>query len=202
MLRSKTLLLFLLKAIVIYGLLSAPFSYFDETYGKFYRKVATASFGKFRETGVVLFSEMKDPVMTHTNMANYLLVLPNGTYDTAAIDINTRILGYLPTILLIALVLASPVPWKRKLFALVTGLILVMLLILFKHWISLLWLSEQNPFLKLTHFTGLSKKILTFVNAFISTYSFTVPYFVVGIWLLVTFRVEDLKVIRQKTKKG
>jgi len=30
--------------------------------------------------------------------------------------------GYIPIILLISLVLASPVPWKRKLIALATGL--------------------------------------------------------------------------------
>ena len=201
MLRSRTLWLFLLKAIVIYGLLSAPLSMYDEAYGTFYRKVAGKCFGKFRETGFVRFFEMKDPAMTHTNMGNALLRLPDNTFDTAAIDINTRILGYLPTILLISLVLASPVPLKRKLFALAAGLILVMALIIFKHWISLLELSEDNPWLKLTQFTGMTKKIFVFTSSFISKSSFTVPYFVVGIWLLVTFRMEDLKAFTRKTGK-
>ena len=40
MLRSKTLLLFLLKAVLIYGFLSLPISAYDEAYGEFYRKVA------------------------------------------------------------------------------------------------------------------------------------------------------------------
>lgn len=201
MLSSKTLLLFLLKAAVLYGLLSAPISMFDEAYGNFYRKMAGNVFGKFRESGFVKFSEMEAPAMTHLNIGNYLLPLPDGSFDTAAVDINTRILGFLPTVLLISLVVASPVTWKRKLFALATGLVLVMLLVLFKQWIFLLDQCVQNDWLKLAEFTGFSKTIFTFTNKFISTSSFTVAYFVVVIWLLVTFRIEDLKQSLAKVKK-
>jgi hypothetical protein len=193
MLRSKTLLMFLLKALVFYTLLSLPISAYDEAYGNFYRKLSDQCFGHFRGSGFAKFNSMKDPAMTHVNVGNYALKLPDGSFDTAAIDINTRILGYIPTILFISLVLASPVPWKRRLVALGTGMILVMLLVIFKHWISLLWLCEENAWLKLTNFTGFSKTVLTFTNTFISSSSFTVPYFVVGIWLLVTFRLDDLK---------
>jgi hypothetical protein len=185
--------MFLLKASIIYGILSAPFPFYDQAYGDFYRKVADKCFGRFRGPGFAKFNEMKDPAMTHVNVGNYTMALPDGSFDTAAIDINTRYLGYLPTILLISLVLASPVPWKRRLIALAIGLSLVMLLILFKHWISLLWFCEQNVWLHLTDFTGTGKKVLSFANSFISASSFTIAYFVVGIWLLVTFRVDDLK---------
>jgi hypothetical protein len=193
MLRSKTLFWFLLKALIFYAIMSLPLSAYDEAYGDFYRKVADQCFGHFRETGFAKFKPMKDPAMTHVNVGNYALKLPDGSFDTAAIDINTRILGYIPTILFISLVLASPVPWKRRLIGLAIGIVPVMLLIIFKHWISILWLCEQNAWLKLTNFTGFSKTLLTFTNTFISTSSFTVPYFVVGIWLLVTFRLDDLK---------
>jgi hypothetical protein len=193
MFRSKTLLLFLVKVVIIYSLLSAPLSMYDKAYGDFYRKFASSWFGKFRGTGFVKFTEMKDPAMTHTNLGNYAIPLADGSFDTAAVDINTRILGYLPMVLLISLVLASPVPWRRKLLALPLGLILVMGLVLLKHWISLLWLCETTPWLKLTNFTGFSKTLLTFTNTFISSSSFTVAYFAVGIWLLVTFRLEDFK---------
>ena len=81
----------------------------------------------------------------------------------------------------------------------VVGLTLVMLLVMFKQWIALLWLSEENPWLELTHFTGTGKSILAFLNSFVSVSSSSVLYFVVAIWLLVTFRMEDFKV--QKVKK-
>ncbi len=193
MLHSKTLLMFLLKALLIYGALSAPFSFYDEAYGSFYRKVARIFFTKFRENGAVKFREWNEPAMTHINVGSYAVVNPNGTYHTTAANINTRYMGYIPTILLISLVLASPVPWKRRLVALVAGLSLVMLLIIFKQWIALLWLCEQNSWLHLTDFTKTGAKFLSSTNSIISASTSTVLYFVVAIWILVTFRVDDFK---------
>jgi hypothetical protein len=199
MLRSKTLLLFLLKAIIIYGLLSVPLSFYDDAYGTFYRKVSEIFFTRFGEKGFVKFREWKEPATTHVNVGSNALIRPDGSADTAAIDVNTRYLGYIPTILLIALVLASPVPWKRRLFALAAGLVLVTLLVMLKQWIALLWLCEQHPFLQLTNFTGTGKKLLTFANSFLSVTSSSVLYFVVAIWLVVTFRVDDFG-IKTETK--
>lgn len=193
MLRKKTLLLFLLKATVIYGLLAAPISVYDETYGKVYRKVAEVFFTKFRENGFTRFREWKEPAQTHVNLGNSTMIRPDGTSRVAFTDVNTRYLGYMPTILLISLVLASPVPWKRKLIALVAGLILVTLLVMFKQWIALLWLSEQSQWLQLTNFSGTTLKVFNFTNTIISDSASTVLYFVVAIWLLVTFRVGDFK---------
>ncbi len=201
MLRSKTLILFLLKALLIYGLLSAPLTFYDKSYGDFYRKVAGMFFSKFRDTGFVKFKEWKDPATTHVNLGNYALVRQDGTSKTAYVDINTRYLGYLPTILLISLVIASPVSWKRRLLALISGLVLVMMLVMFKQWIALLWLSHETPWLQLTNFTGTGKTVLTFLNTFISVSSSSVLYFVVAIWLLVTFRVEDFKTTKAQPDK-
>ncbi len=193
MLRTRTLLLFLLKATVIYALLAAPLSMYDEAYGKFYRNLAGKMVGRFHDSGFVRFTSMSKPEMTHLNIGNYKLALADGSFDTAAVDINTRILGYLPTVLLISLVLASPVPWRRKLLALPAGFILVMGLVLFKQYIFILDQCVKNPFLKLTDYSGFSKSLFDFTNTFINISSFTVPYFVVVIWLLVTFRISDLK---------
>jgi len=194
MLRSKTLLLFLLKALLIYGFLSLPLSFYDEAYGNFYRKIAGTTFEKFRGTGFVRFREGKEPSSTRVNIGNHELARrSDGAIKTAGIDINTRYLGYIPTILLISLVVASPVPWKRKLMALVAGLILVTLLVLFKQWISLLWRCDQNPWLQLTDFTDHGKKTLAYAYNFISVTSSSILYFVVAIWFLVTFRAADFK---------
>lgn len=200
MLQSKTLFLFLVKALLIYGILSAPFSFYDEAYGVFYRKVAGVFFTKFRDNGAVKFRAWNEPATTRVNVGSYAIVNPNGTFRTTAVNINTRYTGYIPTILLIALVLASPVPWKRRLVALVAGLTLVMLLIMFKQWIALLWLCEQTPWLQLTDFTKTGEKLLGFTNTVISVSAGTVLYFVVAIWILVTFRVEDFKMQKEQRK--
>jgi hypothetical protein len=198
MLRSKTLLLFLLKALLIYGLLSAPLTIYDKAYGQFFRKVAEVFFSKIRDNGFVKFKEWKEPSITHVNIGSFALVRPDGTSKTVTNDINTRYLGYIPTVLLIALVVASPVSWRRKLIALPIGLILVTLLVIFKEWISLLWLCDQHPWLQLTTFTDSGRNLLNFTYKFISVSSSSVLYFVVAIWLLVTFRVSDFKTQQEK----
>ena len=199
MLSNRTLLLFLLKAIILYGLLSAPFSVYDQGYGSFYRKLAGNIFGSFRGNGFVRFREWKEPATSHVNIGNVTQIKSDRTFHTAADNINTRYLGYIPTILIISLVLASPVRWKRKLIALPVGLILVTLLILFKQWIALLWMCDQNPWLNLTNFTGNGKTLLEFFNTAISVYSSTLLYFVVAVWILVTFRADDLRKITRIT---
>lgn len=192
MFKSKTLALFLLKAVVIYALLALPLSFYDQLYGDFYRKIAGSFFNTFRETGLVRFKEGAKPEITHINIGNKDLPRgPGGAIKTLPIDINTRYLGYLPTILLISLVVASPVPWKRKLIALALGLALVTLLILFKQYISLLWRCDQNPWLQLTDYGDKGKALLNSTYHFIAVTSSSVLYFVVAIWLLVTFRLDD-----------
>jgi len=194
MFSRKTLLLFLLKAVVIYGLLALPLTFYDQLYGDFYRKLAGSFFNTFRETGLVRFKEGVKPELTHINIGNRALPRgPGGAIKTLPIDINTRYLGYLPTILLIALVLASPVPWKRKLMALALGLVLVTLLVLFKQYISLLWRCDQNPWLQLTDYGEKGKSFLNGTYHFIAVTSSSVLYFVVAIWLLVTFRLDDFR---------
>ena len=97
MFSRKTLLLFLLKAVVIYGLLALPLTFYDQLYGDFYRKLAGSFFNTFRETGLVRFKEGVKPELTHINIGNRALPRgPGGAIKTLPIDINTRYLGYSP----------------------------------------------------------------------------------------------------------
>lgn len=202
MLRKKTLMLFLLIAVIIYGFLSVPLTVFDEAYGSFYRKVAGTWFSTFRETGFVQFHKIDDPAQSQVYIGNKTQIDAQGHFNSPLCYIGTRRLGYYPTILLISLVLASPVPWKRKLFALVTGLILLMLLIIFVLWIILLWNCEAAPWLQLTDFTSTGKKLLTFAyDFFVSSFN-ALSIFVVVIWLLVTFRVEDFRAMPTSAGKN
>ncbi len=198
MLRNKTLLLFLLKAAIFYALLSAPFSFYDKVYGKLYRQVAGYVFHHIRDNGFVMFRELDDPATTHVLIGSYALVRPDKTTETLERFVNTRYLGYIPTILLISLVLASPVPWKRMLIALAAGLLLVTLLVLFKQWIALLWHCENNKWLNLTNFTGARQHLFMFLYGIVCASSSTLLYFVVAIWLLVTFRLDDFRTAKEK----
>jgi hypothetical protein len=124
-LRGRTLGLFLVKAMVIYVLLAAPFSFYDSFYGEFFRACSRSFFDGFQGNGYLMLTKQEDKCITHVNVINRKQIRPDGSARSAGVDVNTRYLGYIPTILLISLVLASPVPWKRKFVALLIGLILV-----------------------------------------------------------------------------
>ncbi len=69
-------------------------------------------------------------------LQNTTLTAPDGE-DAARREIDSRSIGWVPTALTIALVLATPIPWTRRLLALAGGLVLIHLFIFFtlQSWI-------------------------------------------------------------------
>lgn len=191
MLNNKTFLVFLLKALLIYGVLSFPMPLTDKGYGSFYRALCKPFFNTFRTNGFVWFSTGSKDAYTQVNIGNYNQVNKRGQTTTSMTEVNTRFRGYLPTILFFSLLLASPVPWRRKIFSAVIGLLLLNLLILFKQWLGLLSICFENPWLQLFSPAGLKKEIFLVLSKIFIKASGTLLYFTVAIWALVTFRKKD-----------
>lgn len=201
MFKTRTLWLFLLKAAILYGILALPFSFYDRLYGSFYRSMGKCFFENFGDGGVVKFTEEQGIFSTRILILNPAKVRADGALYGGTCNINTRYYGYVPTILLISLIIASPVPRKRKLIALAAGLILLYALILFKQWIILLTLCDQGGSdLGLITFNSFQLKLLRITsNIFYKSVS-PVMYFTVVIWLLVTFRMEDFKSLTETAR--
>jgi hypothetical protein len=193
MLRKKTLLLFILKLVLLCGLLAAPFSFYDEAYGKFFRSCGKYFFEHFRGDGFVLFGEGRTKDITEVVIGNYNVRNPDNTAKAFQFEVNTRYLGYLPTILFISLVIASPVSWRRKVIALLIGLAIVTAAVMFKQWIELLAVSNKQNWLQLTDFSPGEQKILGKAYDGISRAASAILYLVVAVWLITTFRIDDLK---------
>ncbi|MCX6231290.1 MAG: hypothetical protein NTZ33_07080 [Bacteroidetes bacterium] len=195
MLKNKPLLMFLIKAILIYSLLAAPFSFYDGMYGKFYRACSQKLFHRFHDTGFVQFSEGKQKYNTNFNIGNYKIIISNTSAQATIGEINTRYRGYLPTILLISLIIASPVQWKRKFYGLIIGLVILNAYIFLKQWIDILYTSVNTSWLKLYDYNESQKKILEEVYLiFIKNFGL-IWVVVVIIWMIVTFRKDDLKLL-------
>src|SRR6185436_15531588 len=193
MLQRKQVYLFLLKAIAVYALLALPLRTYDEQYGKFYRSVSTSLFAKFGDSGLTRFRGTADKKVTNVYVGNYAQVQEDKTTRTAISDINTRYRGYMPTILFIALVIATPLPFRRKMFVLLFGLFLVTAFVMVKQWIHLQYICEQNPWLNLVEFSDSGKRnVEFFYNTFVAYISPTL-FLVVAIWMAVSFRLADLQ---------
>lgn len=199
MLRTKPVLIFFIKAAIIYIILALPFSFYDEMYGKFYRKCASGMFSTFHGNGLARFVEGNEKAVTRVNVGNSEQIKSNGTLETTFGYLNIRFLAYLPTILLIALILASPVNWKRKLLALVIGLLLLTVFIMFLQWLHLMYLSIRATWLNLIDFSESKKNTLNQAYKYLVEMPGFSRFLVVLIWLLVTFRKEDLKILAPKS---
>ena len=115
------------------------------------------------------------------------------------LELDTRGVGWVPTALLLALILATPVSWRRRCFALVGGLLAVHGYILFSVASTIWNNSTELSLLTLTPFwksvvAGLDETLVNQMGA-----SFIAPVF---IWILITLRRQDLigwQVIQCKT---
>ena len=186
---GRSLLLFLL----LFAVLIFPWPGFDQAYGSYFRGFGTFFLGRDGPGEFLRF----DPYMlvhdfttlnTQITLGNEERASPDGHFPAAQTSLDTRSIGWVPTALTIALIGASPVPWRRKVGALIAGVVLVHLLILFT---LESWIWSQSSGLGLAHLSPFAQSVAdglsyTFVNQM--GVSFSAP---VVIWLLTTFRRED-----------
>ena len=197
----KKVIGFIVRFILIYGLLIAPWPDLNQTYGSYFRALGTAFFSSDSGPRVLRFAEQNSvpeaarktpPLATRVTLANRNLADSQGNGPAQLIDLDTRSIGWVPTALTTALILASPVPWKRRLWALLAGWVLVQLFLLFslQSWIwdasPAVSLETLSPFWQ-SRADDLEYVLITQLGA-----SFSVP---LVIWVVVTFRRRDLELL-------
>ena len=186
--------------IVIFALLVFPWPGFDELYGSYFRTFGTLAFSRDDSPRLVRFDHQ---ILVHDfSTLNTRIVLGNraqvdssGRGLTMQTSLDTRSIGWIPTALTLSLIAATPIPWRRKIWALLGGLALVHLLILFT---LETWIWSESSSLALLHLTAFWQKVTeelryTFLTQLGS--SFTAP---VLIWLLVCFRKRDAALLLGK----
>jgi hypothetical protein len=178
--------------IVVYGTLTALWPIFGPSYSKFYRSGASVLFAKFGSNGVVQFlrsdNDLEDINIILCNRAQ----VDSDTNTIAAYQVphSSRYHGYYCTVLLIALIAATPLPLKRKSLAVVWGMLLVHAFIALKMLILIVNAFSTEP-LCLFELSAFFEQMLAIVTKVFVTYitpSFTVS---VIIWIVVSFRRED-----------
>ena len=104
---------------------------------------------------------------------------------------STRFQGYTPTAFVIALILASPLPWTRRLGALVIGVLLVTVFVALRQCVFIVSVIYRPEGFVAT-FRDFAYWV--FVESFAGV--FVIP---LVIWLIATFRRRDLEAILQRT---
>lgn len=132
----------------------------------------------FRTAGGVLFSTFgpNATVTFHASAAadetpmDTLARLRNTqSHAIGRLPISIRLLGYLPTALLIALVAATPLPWRKRIAALIVGLIFVNLFIALRVGLLLLATFSGDNELAIISPDGFAASALHWSSEFIAT---------------------------------
>ena len=184
---------FALRFALIFGLLILPWPGWNALYSDYFRGLGEAFFTLNNGNRAVVFSSGQGapdwPALdTRITLANRQLLDSNGKGLMKTTGLNTRSIGWVPTALTLALILATPIPWSRRIWALAGGLVLVHAFILFS---LQAWIWNNSPDLSLLTLSGFWKSVAndldyTLINQ-LGT-SFAVP---VLIWIVVTFNSHD-----------
>ena len=192
--RPNSILGAVTRFIVIFGLLTLPWPGWNEIYSGYFQALGQAAFSRQDDPRIVLFQPHHvkhgfSSLDTRLTLGNRALVDADGKGLAEMTDLDTRSLGWLPTALTMALILATPVPWRQRAWALLWGLLLVHAFILFSLQV---WIWNQSPALSLIDLSPFSKTIVDDLQYTLITQmgaSFSVP---IVIWILVAIRRENL----------
>ena len=195
--KSKPLLKFLLLFAATYAVLLVAAHFMDRYYADSYRWFGKVFFENYGEKGFLQFFPVEEKttyrlstkvVIFNKEQIQVARQTGQATVKGAEFFVSSWYNGLIPDILLLSLIIASPVPWKRKLFAGITGLILFDLFILLKWKLAIAWEISQNPWLEMpTSNPGLVK---TAYEIFVRNIETTIILPVL-IWVVVAFRRRD-----------
>lgn len=190
----KTILLFFLKAVGVYFALMLPIPGLMSGYHAVVRGMANVAFGSLGDGGSASFESLKgDEYEKDTR-----IVLRNERVPSAEAPLETRLsyAAWRPTAFLIALIVASPVPWRRRGLSLIVGVGLVQVFVLVRLWVriavvlSAAQVGGRENVLRAYDFARDTQGLLGVLGKL--DMSPAVSYIVPAIvWVLVTFRRED-----------
>jgi len=194
---SKALIGFVCRFVLIYGLLIAPWPYVTEAYAQFFRAGGNFLFGSFGSNGLVLFEahpradRVIDTSIELYNREQIGQSPAGGTFVIQAIA-SSRYMGYLNTAFVIALILATPIPWRRRGWALLWGVILIHGFIAFTLAILIIYSYYQpSPVLPPIEISPFLQGYVSLIYHELNSSLNFCLIMAVFIWLLVSFRRED-----------
>ena len=192
MLSSNFIKLFVSRLVLIYVLLLLPWPGLNEAYGRFLRDLGQAVFAREpAERHELIFeaaeNDSPDAQDSRVVIINRALMAPDGSGPVRYLHFDAQHFGKSPMILLIALILATPVSWGRRLRALLLGTLSLHGVLLCLLGVGILNEATEISLLTLSPFwkaiaSGCSE-VLT------GQISLVIP---VLVWILVTFRREDI----------
>jgi hypothetical protein len=203
----KPILLFCCRFALVYGLLIAPWLGLDAAYGRLFREVGNLIFSRTNPRHFVIFA-IGDATIDAARPTEVLagdrnLLDAHGYGPMKQIELDTRLMSFVPASLIIALILATPLPWRRRVWALWWGLIC---LYGFDFLPIAVWLLQEPDNsaggLALLNLPPVARMVVNHLLDILFGKMDMVGFVPIVIWVLVTFRQRDLaKLLSNDTAK-
>jgi len=199
--QTKQVIGFFCIFVLVYCLLMFPWPGLRAAYSKLYRTGAAFLFKSFGSKGVIVFEKLnagefdtKIVFYSRDQVGSDGKMVP-----VAFIQHNSRRSGYIYVAFLSALILATPISWRRKGWALLWGMILIHIFIIFNLAVWLLYGFNKEPLSLIVLGPFCQRVLLGAIDVFIRNLTFGLVV-CVFIWILVSFRREDWSRILARKK--
>ena len=180
--------------VLSYGLLIVPWHGWNALYGAFFRALGESVYGTEGPAGILHFRQAPAGWLLDTQvvMSDPRLLDASGRGPLHVLGLDSRGVGWVPTALLVALVISTPVAIARRLWALLKGLLLMNAYLLLTIGVHILSQRQKpgpmggielNPVCRAL-VDGLEDTLVTQVGA-----SIVIP---VVLWCLVCFKASEL----------
>ena len=188
--QTKLVLWFGFWVVTVYGLFIVPWRGITDDYVDTAQQCIAAIFGADDARHTITVERRTDdpdhPYGSRIVIVNQALMNPDGSGPIRNVDFDTRVMC--PATLLIALVLATPVSWRRRGWALLFGIpiscALGLLFLGFAIW-------DESSEISLVTFSPITKEIVHLARNVLTTQlSISAP---ILLWVLLTFRQEDFR---------
>lgn len=184
---------FFVRLLVFYGLAAGLWGLVASSYASCFQAAGTAIFRTTFRGGVVGFQPTQKPTNTWDTDVVFRKI---GVGAEGRIPFGTRYLGYAPMCMILSLVLASPIPLRRRCWALFCGLAIINVWCVFCVFLMILDGFSGENVLALYHPSSGVRSALSYITETVTVSTVTryaVPTF---FWILVTFRDDDLQRLR------
>ena len=197
MLPLKRISLFFIGTVFVYAMLVAPWHGLEEAYQTCFRAGGNFVYGSIGDRASAKFV----PATSKRGRGDTLITLRKRQRPAAEMDVSVSSVqvGYRPTVFLIALALATPIPWSRRWKALVLGLLVVQAFIAFRVGLFLVNLLSNDNALAVYSLSPWVKWVLQ--SVWLVLFRSPAVHYIgpLLIWLAVTFRRGDFENLMGRT---
>ncbi|MBI1824808.1 MAG: hypothetical protein HY287_13880 [Planctomycetes bacterium] len=185
MLRRETLRAFVVRLVIVYGILIAPWPGLKPGYAKFFRGSANALIGV---VGLKEYVSLDTPPEEHADWDIQMSMRNPVTNNRWHGEYSSRAFGYLPTAAMLTLVLAIPGRRRNRLRALIASLVLIQFFVIVRIAVAIGYGMYAGGVIHLGERMAKFAEILLLATCDSPALTYIIAILV---WLLVSFSKQD-----------